>query len=50
MKKFTIKGVLDGFRSTVQTTQERGHREIEESLRSTDFTLKKVSFHKFLEF
>lgn len=42
MKKFTFKGVLDGFRSTVQTAQERGHREIEETLRPNDFTLKKV--------
>lgn len=43
MKKFTFKGVLDGFRSTVQTTQQRGDREIEETLRPSDFTLKKVS-------
>lgn len=42
MKKFTFKGVLDGFRSSVQT-QQRGDREIEETLRSSDFTLKKVS-------
>lgn len=42
MKKFTFKGVLDGFRSTVQTTQQRGDREIEETLRPSDFTLKKV--------
>jgi hypothetical protein len=43
MKKFTFKGVLDGFRSSVQTTQQRDVREIEETLRSSDFTLKKVS-------
>lgn len=43
MKKFTFKGVLDGFRSTVQTTQQRGDKEIEETLRPSDFTLKKVS-------
>lgn len=44
MKKFTFKGVLDGFRSSVQTTQQRGDKEIEETLRPADFTLKKVSF------
>lgn len=50
MKKFTFKGVLDGFRSTVQTTQERGHREIEETLKPTDFTLKKVSKNWFFPY
>lgn len=43
MKKFTFKGVLDGFRSTVQTTQQRGDREIDETIRPSDFSLKKVS-------
>lgn len=46
MKKFTFKGVLDGFRSSVQTTQQRGDREIEETLRPGDFTLKKVRKNK----
>lgn len=43
MKKFTFKGVLDGFRSTVQASA-RPEQEIQETLRSSDFTLKKVSF------
>lgn len=43
MKKFTFKGVLDGFRSTVQP-QTRPEQEIQETLRSDNFLLKKVSF------
>lgn len=51
MKKFTFKGVLDGFRSSsVQTTQQRGDKEIEETLRPSDFTLKKVSTKKNIIF
>lgn len=44
MKKFTFKGVLDGFRSTVQAPT-RPEQEIQETLRPENFSLKKVS-HK----
>ncbi|XP_070492758.1 syntaxin-binding protein 5 isoform X3 [Chironomus tepperi] len=47
MKKFTFKGVLDGFRSSVQSTQQRCDKEIEETLRPNDFTLKKTFRHGF---
>lgn len=44
MKKFTFKGVLDGFRSSVQQNQTKPDQEIQESLRPDHFQLKKVSF------
>lgn len=45
MKKFTFKGVLDGFRSSsVQLPQQmRPEQEIQETLRAGDFSVKKVS-------
>lgn len=43
MKKFTIKGVLDGFRSSV-AQQVKPDQEIIENLRSEHFQAKKVSF------
>lgn len=42
MKKFTFKGVLDGFRSTVQP-QTKPEQEIQETLRPEHFQLRKVS-------
>lgn len=42
MKKFTFKGVLDGFRSTVQP-QQKPEQEIQETLRPEHFSLRKVS-------
>lgn len=42
MKKFTFKGVLDGFRSSVQQNQTKPDQEIQESLRPDHFQLKKV--------
>lgn len=44
MKKFTFKGVLDGFRSSVQPQNIKPEQEIQETLRSEYFTVKKVSF------
>lgn len=41
MKKFTFKGVLDGFRSTVQP-QAKPEQEIQETLRPDHFQLRKV--------
>lgn len=41
MKKFTFKGVLDGFRQTVQQ-QSKVEQEIPETLRSEHFQLRKV--------
>lgn len=41
MKKFTFKGVLDGFRSTVQEKQ-KPEQEIQETLRPEHFQLRKV--------
>lgn len=43
MKKFTFKGVLDGFRQTVQPQAIRQEQEILEQLKPEHFTLKKVS-------
>lgn len=43
MKKFTFKGVLDGFRQTVQQ-QAKVEAEIPETLRAEHFQLRKVSF------
>lgn len=43
MKKFTIKGVLDGFRSSV-AQQVKPDQEIIENLRSEHFQVKRVSF------
>ncbi|XP_063707454.1 syntaxin-binding protein 5 isoform X2 [Culicoides brevitarsis] len=49
MKKFTFKGVLDGFRSSsVQLPQQmRPEQEIQETLRSSDFSVKKTFRHGF---
>lgn len=41
MKKFTFKGVLDGFRQTVQQ-QAKVEQEIPETLRPEHFQLRKV--------
>uniref|UniRef100_W4VR65 Putative integral to membrane n=1 Tax=Corethrella appendiculata TaxID=1370023 RepID=W4VR65_9DIPT len=46
MKKFTFKGVLDGFRSTVQP-QVRPEQEIQETLQPNHFTLRKTFRHGF---
>ncbi|CAG4928711.1 unnamed protein product [Colias eurytheme] len=43
MKKFTFKGVLDGFRSSVQAAPRGTEQEIQETLRSEHFQVKKVS-------
>jgi hypothetical protein len=43
MKKFTFKGVLDGFRSSV-AQQVKPEQEILETLRPEHFQVKKVSF------
>lgn len=51
MKKFTFKGVLDGFRSSVNQQSAAGggaakicvEQEIQETLRSEHFQLKKVT-------
>lgn len=45
MKKFTFKGVLDGFRQTVQQ-QAKVEQEIPETLRAEHFQLRKVSYKK----
>jgi len=42
MKKFTFKGVLDGFRQSVQPQAIRQEQEIQEQLKPDHFTLKKV--------
>lgn len=44
MKKFTFKGVLDGFRSSVANQQTRVDQEIVETLRSDNFQVAKVNF------
>ncbi|XP_034940259.1 syntaxin-binding protein 5 isoform X6 [Chelonus insularis] len=46
MKKFTIKGVLDGFRSSV-AQQVKPDQEIIENLRSEHFQVKKTFRHGF---
>lgn len=43
MKKFTFKGVLDGFRSTVQQQSYKPEQEIQETLKPEHFIVKKVS-------
>lgn len=43
MKKFTFKGVLDGFRSQVQPQMVKPDQEIQETLRPEHFQLRKVS-------
>lgn len=43
MKKFTFKGVLDGFRSSVQAAPRGNEQEIQETLRPDHFQIKKVS-------
>lgn len=43
MKKFTFKGVLDGFRSSVQAAPRGHEQEIQETLRPDHFYIKKVS-------
>lgn len=47
MKKFTFKGVLDGFRNSVANQQARADQEIVETLRPDNFQVAKVSFHIF---
>ncbi|XP_055843136.1 syntaxin-binding protein 5 isoform X1 [Episyrphus balteatus] len=47
MKKFTFKGVLDGFRSTVQAPSNKPEQEIQEQLRPDYFTAKKTFRHGF---
>lgn len=47
MKKFTFKGVLDGFRSSPQPVARGQDQEIQETLRSDHFLLKKVSGERF---
>lgn len=42
MKKFTFKGVLDGFRQQVQPQMVKPEQEIPETLRPEHFQLKKV--------
>lgn len=42
MKKFTFRGVLDGFRNTVQPQTARQEQEIHETLRPEHFAVKKV--------
>lgn len=42
MKKFTFKGVLDGFRQTVQPQAIRQEQEIQETLKTEQFALRKV--------
>ncbi|CAD0201990.1 unnamed protein product [Chrysodeixis includens] len=41
MKKFTFKGVLDGFRSSVQAAPRGTEQEIQETLRPDHFQIKK---------
>ncbi|XP_017482428.1 PREDICTED: syntaxin-binding protein 5-like isoform X1 [Rhagoletis zephyria] len=47
MKKFTFKGVLDGFRQSVQPQVFRQELEIPEHLRTEHFTLKRTFRHGF---
>ncbi|XP_034490085.1 syntaxin-binding protein 5 isoform X3 [Drosophila innubila] len=47
MKKFTFKGVLDGFRQSVQPQAIRQEQEIQEQLKPDHFTLKKTFRHGF---
>lgn len=47
MKKFTFKGVLDGFRNSVANQQARVDQEIVETLRPDNFQVAKVSFDYF---
>ncbi|XP_064539781.1 syntaxin-binding protein 5 isoform X3 [Drosophila montana] len=47
MKKFTFKGVLDGFRQSVQPQAIRQEQEILEQLKADHFTLKKTFRHGF---
>lgn len=49
MKKFTFKGVLDGFRSTVQP-QQKPEQEIQETLRPEHFSLRKVNYELLFTF
>lgn len=44
MKKFTFKGVLDGFRTSVANQQARTDQEIVETLRPDHFQVAKVRF------
>ncbi|RZF32693.1 hypothetical protein LSTR_LSTR004121 [Laodelphax striatellus] len=46
MKKFTFKGVLDGFRSSV-SQQQRNDQEIVETLRPENFEVSKTFRHGF---
>ncbi|KAM7350051.1 syntaxin-binding protein tomosyn isoform 2-T4 [Cochliomyia hominivorax] len=47
MKKFTFKGVLDGFRQTVQPQAIRQEQEVQESLKTEHFALRKTFRHGF---
>ncbi|XP_045532237.1 syntaxin-binding protein 5 isoform X7 [Pieris brassicae] len=47
MKKFTFKGVLDGFRSSVQAAPRGNDQEIQETLRPEHFHVKKTFRHGF---
>ncbi|XP_047990435.1 syntaxin-binding protein 5-like [Leguminivora glycinivorella] len=47
MKKFTFKGVLDGFRSSVQAAPRGTEQEIQETLRADHFQIKKTFRHGF---
>ncbi|XP_055303976.1 syntaxin-binding protein 5 isoform X12 [Sitodiplosis mosellana] len=47
MKKFTFKGVLDGFRQQVQPQMVKPEQEIPETLRPEHFQLKKTFRHGF---
>uniref|UniRef100_A0A1I8MY95 Syntaxin-binding protein 5-like n=1 Tax=Musca domestica TaxID=7370 RepID=A0A1I8MY95_MUSDO len=47
MKKFTFRGVLDGFRNTVQPQTARQEQEIHETLRPEHFAVKKTFRHGF---
>ncbi|XP_064292185.1 syntaxin-binding protein 5 isoform X2 [Plodia interpunctella] len=47
MKKFTFKGVLDGFRSSVQAAPRGIDQEIQETLRPDHFQVKKTFRHGF---
>lgn len=47
MKKFTFKGVLDNFRTSV-AQPSRADQEIQETLRPENFQVKRVSIKLFL--
>ncbi|XP_062531286.1 syntaxin-binding protein 5 isoform X8 [Bombyx mori] len=47
MKKFTFKGVLDGFRSSMQAAPRGTEQEIQETLRPEHFQVKKTFRHGF---